>query len=281
MRSAPAASLKMEEPGATTAAPPTATAATDLVDAADAAVTVDAAPPYDLAVDLEQREEEAKADFGKHASVKVVEEVFLVAGRPGAVSQALWVIDKALAAYFNNRFAKRPARALSVYLFARARPYDAYCDRRWNEPCGSPYGFYLASERRLVMNIGPGIGTLTHELVHPIVETDFPEAPDWINEGIASLFERFNLYGKNEITGSKNFRHPRLPHAPGNVPVHQRFILEHWRKGPDCTSLAQFVQDPGIQGLLHMIGPTCLCYSRIGAYNTGCVASINSLYLNM
>jgi len=39
------------------------------------------------------------------------------------------------------------------------------------------------------MNAGLGLGTLTHELIHPIVETDFPRAPTWINEGIASLFE--------------------------------------------------------------------------------------------
>ena len=39
--------------------------------------------------------------------------------------------------------------------------------------CGTPYGVYYHADRRIVMNVGPGIGTLTHELVHPIVEADF------------------------------------------------------------------------------------------------------------
>ena len=62
----------------------------------------------------------------------------------------------------------------------------------------------------MVMNAGPGIGTLTHELVHPIVETDFPNAPDWINEGIASLYEAFSLPKPGEIRGNKNWRHPTV-----------------------------------------------------------------------
>jgi hypothetical protein len=51
---------------------------------------------------------------------------------------------------------------------------------------------------------------LTHELVHPLVESDFPIAPDWINEGIASLFEQFYLPRPGEIRGGKNWRWPRL-----------------------------------------------------------------------
>src|SRR6185295_9071203 len=120
------------------------------------------------------------------------------------------VTKRALDAYLNGRFAKRPERALSVYLFPDARPYQAYCKRRYGDDCGTPYGFYRPAERRIVMNIGPGIGTLTHELVHPLVEADFPGAPDWINEGIASLFEQFYLPKPGEIRGGKNWRYPRL-----------------------------------------------------------------------
>jgi hypothetical protein len=173
----------------------------------------DAEPLYDLAADLEQRQQEAAAELGKRASVAVVQDVLLVAWRGAATAQAMWVVKRALAAYFNGRFSQRPACAVSVYLFPNAPPYHAYCQQRWGHRCGSPYGFYLADERRIVMNIGPGIGTLTHELVHPIVDADFPQAPDWINEGIASLFERFHFYGKDQIAGSKNFRHPRLLQA--------------------------------------------------------------------
>jgi hypothetical protein len=33
------------------------------------------------------------------------------------------------------------------------------------------------------------MGTLTHEIVHPMLEADFPGAPEWLEEGIASPFE--------------------------------------------------------------------------------------------
>ena len=143
-------------------------------------------------------------------------DVFVVAG-PGAPSSVDF-IRRTLAAYFHGRFDKHPARAISVYMFASAAPYEAFCKASLGEKCFSPYGFYLPSRRLIVMNAGPGIGTLSHELVHPIVETDFPDAPTWIDEGIASLFEAPLLTGSGEraeIHGAKNWRWPRLVAALG------------------------------------------------------------------
>ena len=174
-----------------------------------------AEPPYDLSADIEERTNTAKVDLGSRVEVLVVEDVFVVAARggKGTLAGAIDVTKKALAAYFNGRFTTRPSRAISVYLFADAEPYNAYCKARTGEPCNTPYGFYRYDERRIVMNVGPGIGTLTHELVHPLVEADFPNAPDWINEGIASLFEQFYFPRVGEIRGGKNWRHPRLLRA--------------------------------------------------------------------
>lgn len=172
-------------------------------------------PVYDLAADVQARKAEAVRDLGKRTETDVIEGVFVVAapGGKGALVGAIDVTRRSLAAYFNGRFRKRPEKAISVYLFPTSVPYEAYCQKRWQAPCTSPYGSYMHSDRRIVMNVGPGIGTLTHELVHPLVETDFPEAPDWINEGIASLFEQFHLPRPGEIRGSKNWRLPRLKQA--------------------------------------------------------------------
>ncbi len=134
-------------------------------------------------------------------------------GGRAALAGAIDVTRRALAAYFNGRFRTRPTHAISVYLFPTTQPYQAYCRQRWSEPCISIYGFYTHDERRIVMNVGPGIGTLTHELVHPLVASDFPDAPEWINEGIASLFEQFYLPKPGEIHGGKNWRLPRLRQA--------------------------------------------------------------------
>jgi hypothetical protein len=172
-------------------------------------------PPYDLGTDIDARRREAQSDLGKTAAVDVVEGMFVVAAPSGsgALGTPRDVTRLALRAYFDGRFSRRPERAISVYLFPDAAPYGAYCRRRWQAPCISRFGFYMNDERRIVMNVGPGIGTLTHELVHPLVAADFPDAPDWINEGIASLFEQPIFGPSGQIHGGKNWRHPRLLRA--------------------------------------------------------------------
>jgi len=173
------------------------------------------ASAYDLPGDVAARSSEGRRELGPRASVRVVEGVFVLvapAGQRSSLGTAS-LTKQVLAAYFNDRFDKRPERAVSVYLFPEAQSYQAYCQKRWAEPCLSPFGFYRPDERRIVMNVGPGIGTLTHELVHPIVESDFPGAPQWLNEGIASLFEALIMPEPGQVHGVKNWRHARLLRA--------------------------------------------------------------------
>ncbi len=180
--------------------------------------SVGASPPsaYDLQADLAQREEVARASLGAKVRLARVEGVFLVVGDRSmskrGFKSALALIRKTVAAYLNNRFDTLPKRAVAIYLFAQKRPYQAYC-KKYYGGCGTPYGVYYHGDRRIVMNIGPGSGTLTHELVHPIVAADFPRAPEWINEGIASLFERPRFPAPGQIRGIKNWRYPRLARA--------------------------------------------------------------------
>jgi hypothetical protein len=177
-----------------------------------------AVPTHDLAADVATRGAEARQELGARTQVETVEDVFVLVTPParGSLAETTALTKRVLAAYFNGRFSKKPSQAISVYLFPDAKGYEAYCQKRWAAACGSPYGFYRPDERRIVMNAGPGIGTLTHELVHPIVETDFPEAPTWLNEGIASLFEALSMPAPGEVHGVKNWRHPRLLRALGS-----------------------------------------------------------------
>lgn len=175
---------------------------------------------YDLEKDVAERKAQARDHLGENPHLAVVHDVFVVASPAGTnryeFAGTLGIVERALDAYFNNRFRTPPARAISVYLFPSAKSYDNHCNTLYDGGCRSPYGIYLASSRRIVMNIGLGVGTLTHELVHPLVEADFPDAPDWLNEGIASLFEQFYFPKKGEISGGKNWRHPRLMQALGS-----------------------------------------------------------------
>ncbi len=190
-----------------TASPPPAAAASA------AASPAEPAAPYALAADLEARKKAVRADSGAQTAFEVVQDVFLVAAPSGTLGSSAFVTRLALQAYFNHRFTYRPRAAVTVLLFDSAGPYDAFCQAHFSAPCWTPFGFYDPELRTVVLNAAPGIGTLTHELVHPIVESDFPGAPDWINEGIASLFEHFSFPKAGEIRGKKNFRLPALREA--------------------------------------------------------------------
>ncbi len=182
----------------------------------------DAPPVYDLERDQKERVELAKRELGERTRTKIVEGVFVVVGQSGTA-----LMESALAAYFNQRFDRRPERAITVYLFPSSEPYEAYCKKHLGESCISVYGFYRPDLRRIVMNAGPGLGTLTHELVHPIIESDFPKAPTWINEGIASLYEAPVIPRPGEIHGRKNWRYPRLARALAHKEQKAQVSVEH------------------------------------------------------
>jgi hypothetical protein len=70
---------------------------------------------------------------------------------------------------------------------------------------GTPYGYYSRKDRALVMNISTGGGTLVHEIVHPFIESNFPDAPAWLNEGLGSLYEQCDERD-GHIYGNTNWR---------------------------------------------------------------------------
>jgi hypothetical protein len=67
----------------------------------------------------------------------------------------------------------------------------------------------MSRERKMVMNISTGTGTLAHEMVHPLLSEDFPGVPSWFNEGFASLFEQSGDRG-GKMVGFVNWRLPKL-----------------------------------------------------------------------
>lgn len=179
-------------------------------------------PPYDLSADLSRVSDLARTELGTQTQIQVAQGVFVLVAAPGWNARALAastdLTTRAIDAYFNGRFDTKPSRPIGVYLFPDLASYQTYCKAHLGGTCDSPFGMYHPSIRRIVMNAGSGLGTLTHELVHPIVESDFPRAPTWVNEGIASLFEAPVIPKPGEIHGVKNWRWPRLI-AGMNSPV--------------------------------------------------------------
>jgi hypothetical protein len=78
---------------------------------------------------------------------------------------------------------------VDVCVFFSGREYDRFVRRLYGATHLPRFGFYLDGERILVINLSRDIGNLRHELVHPLLRDDFPGVPDWLNEGLASLYE--------------------------------------------------------------------------------------------
>jgi hypothetical protein len=119
-----------------------------------------------------------------------------------------WTQDKLT----QDFFAREPARILDVLLFNTAETYEAKAIALFGKAPTTPYGYYDSENGALVMNIATGGGTLVHEMVHPFVEADFPEAPAWLNEGLGSLFEQSDERD-GHIVGLPNWRLPALQKA--------------------------------------------------------------------
>ena len=139
-------------------------------------------PAYDIAVDRQRRARLAKEELGPKAISTVVSDVFVVIGPPGwqggQFEQSVALMRSAMAGYLNGRFGKKPREAISVYLFPNASTYEAFCTKKYSAPCIAHFGFYQPGDRYMVMNIGLGLGTLTHEIVHPLVESRLPGGAD-------------------------------------------------------------------------------------------------------
>jgi hypothetical protein len=143
-----------------------------------------------------------------------VEAPFVVAGDGSAASLARsartvrWAADRLEADFF----AKRPGRILDVFLFSGAKSYERGVKLLTGDAPGTPFGFYSRRHGALFMNIATGGGTLVHEMVHPYLEADFPNAPPWLNEGLGSLFEQ-SAERDGRIVGLTNWRLAGLQRA--------------------------------------------------------------------
>jgi len=69
-----------------------------------------------------------------------------------------------------------------------------------------PYvGLFNRTDNVIVATVGGGYGTLLHELVHALIAEDFADAPRWLNEGMATLYER-SMWTRSGLQGLPNWR---------------------------------------------------------------------------
>lgn len=142
----------------------------------------------------------------------VWEKPFLVVGNEGApkvkeraTKLVAWTRDLLL----KDFFPEAPRTLQEVWILGDKKSYESASRTLFKTEPTTPYGYYLSDRRALVMNIGPGYGTLTHELVHPFMHHNWEDTPAWLNEGVASLFER-PAEKDGHLVGKVNWRLPGL-----------------------------------------------------------------------
>jgi len=153
----------------------------------------------------------------------VIEPPFVVTGTmsPRELrAHARGLIRWSVAELKRRYFARDPAQIVTIYLFGDRPSYEVNARRLTGQPAGTPFGFYSPSQHALIMNISTGRGTLVHEIVHPFMETNFPDCPPWFNEGMGSLYEGVGRRN-HPIWGYLNWRLPGLQQAirRGAVPA--------------------------------------------------------------
>lgn len=161
---------------------------------------------------LDERAAALRAKLKGQGFTVVVEAPFVIVGdeSPATVKHhATGFMRWTIQLLEQDFFPKRPDKLIEVWLFKNEKTYRRGAKKFFDDDPNTPYGYYSPARDALVMNIGPGAGTLSHELVHPYMEANFPDVPSWFNEGLASLYERPSER-KGHIVGLPNWRLPNL-----------------------------------------------------------------------
>jgi len=141
----------------------------------------------------------------------LVESPFVVVGDLGARETkriATGFLRSKTAMLEKDFFPERPDKLIEVWLFRNEKSFRAGAKKFFDDTPDTPFGYYSPDHSAMIMN-ADGLGTLSHELVHPYMEKNFPNVPSWFNEGLASLYEYPGEH-KGHIIGHVNWRLPEL-----------------------------------------------------------------------
>lgn len=150
----------------------------------------------------------------------IVRSPFVIAGDRGddeldrLYREAVSPITNAL---WRSYFDRRPDQPIVLVLLSDEAAYQAAAQRLDNYEPFAYAGYYQRSERRIVLNLATGYGTLAHELAHALAQFDFPEMPEWFDEGLAALYEETRFSDDDLLLiGTANWRCRLLPAALRN-----------------------------------------------------------------
>ena len=104
-------------------------------------------------------------------------------------------------------FDRQPTEPVTILIFSNDRVYRKHARMLDGRAHASYSGYYQRDDRRIVMNIATGYGTLAHELTHALAHFDCPQLPQWFDEGFASLHEECRVSKDGlKLDGRSNWR---------------------------------------------------------------------------
>jgi hypothetical protein len=213
--------------------------------------TAPATRPVITDVDLDRHADALRRKTGDAFTI-VIERPFIVIGdespdmvRRRARDTVGWAVRMLRQAYFQQD----PVDILEVWLLKDDASYRRHARDLFDDEPSTPFGYYSAQHKALIMNIATGGGTLVHEIVHPFIEANFPGCPAWFNEGLGSLYEQ-SAERQGQIVGLTNWRLDGLQRAIRNDELMTFAKLT-------ATTAEQFYDDP--RGT-HYAQARYLCY---------------------
>lgn len=146
------------------------------------------------------------------------------------------IIRSSYNSFYRDFCSISPVYLTTIYIFKNQSDYNFYSRKLFDEDPTTPYGYYRSAERAILINFSTGSGTLVHEMVHSILDADFPGVSTWFNEGFASLYEQSRIE-EGSIVGLNNWRYAILKKAiDSNSTVSLRTLLS--------KTEAEFYDDP-------------------------------------
>jgi hypothetical protein len=165
---------------------------------------------------LAARIAEAQSLFGAAVRAETVEGAFLFIDpdHTPLFDESVHLAQQALPALRHNRIAPQPLCPVSVYVFASADHFRAFCGPRGYVPeAGNNLGIYDRQRGVIVTDVSGGrsyVPTVAHELAHVLMDSDAVNAPLWFRECVASLYESPVLAPGDEIHGTDDWRYLQL-----------------------------------------------------------------------
>jgi hypothetical protein len=104
-------------------------------------------------------------------------------------------------------FDRPPNQPISIVLLSGEEAYQSAVERLDGQRRPDFAGYYERKDHRMVVNTETGEGTIAHELAHALGHFDFPDMPEWFDEGLASLHEEARFSDDRlRISGRPNWR---------------------------------------------------------------------------